>query len=228
MKKGDLLFQINPIPFEVALAQAEAAAKQAEMVAQRNVELFARKTISEQERDNAVLQSAAATANVDGQRAAVRQAQVNLDYASVKSPIDGIAGLPTSFSFKVLLVGSTGLIARPSMPLANKSLMMRVCVAAVPSSGILNSTFMLPRSFAACEQPARARVQKSAALFGTKARVSFLPAAWVSGSKVHIARRQSPVTDGKESKCFVFTGLSDGSKVNGCTNAFCVLDKPLG
>jgi membrane fusion protein (multidrug efflux system) len=99
VKKGDLLFQINPIPFEVALAQAKAAlaqaeatAKQAEMVTQRNVELFARKTISEQERDNAVLQSAAATANVDGQRAAVRQAQVNLDYASVKSPIDGIAG----------------------------------------------------------------------------------------------------------------------------------------
>src|SRR5687767_218075 len=99
VKKGDLLFQISPIAFEVALAQAkaalaqaEAAAKQAEMIAQRNVDLFARKTISELERDNAVLQSAAAKANVDVQRAAVRQAQVNLDYASIKSPVDGIAG----------------------------------------------------------------------------------------------------------------------------------------
>jgi membrane fusion protein (multidrug efflux system) len=99
VKKGDLLFQISPIAFEVALAQAkaalaqaQAAAKQAEMISQRNVDLFARKTISEQERDNAVLQAAAARANADAQAAAVRQAQVNLDYASIKSPIDGIAG----------------------------------------------------------------------------------------------------------------------------------------
>lgn len=99
VKKGDLLFQINPIPFEVALAQAkatlaqaEATAQQAEMIAQRNADLFNRKTISEQERDNATLQSAAARANVDAQRAAVRQAEVQLSYASVKSPIDGIAG----------------------------------------------------------------------------------------------------------------------------------------
>lgn len=103
VKKGDLLFQINPVPFEVALAQAkaalaqaEAAAKQAEIVAKRTGDLFARDATSEQERDNAALQSAAATANVDGQRAAVRQAELNLDYASVKSPIDGIAGFASA------------------------------------------------------------------------------------------------------------------------------------
>lgn len=99
VKKGDVLFQITPIPFEVALAQAkaalaqaEAAAKQAEMIAERNRDLFARNAISEQERDNASLQSVAATANVEVQRATVRQAEVNLGYASVKAPIDGIAG----------------------------------------------------------------------------------------------------------------------------------------
>lgn len=99
VKKGDLLFQINPIPFEVALAQAKAtlsqaqvAAKQAEAIAKRNQQLFPQKAISEQERDNAVFQAEAAAANVEGQLAAVRQAQVNLDYAAVKSPIDGIAG----------------------------------------------------------------------------------------------------------------------------------------
>lgn len=99
VRKGDLLFQINPVPFEVALAQAkadlaqaEAAAKQAEIVSKRTTDLFVRNATSEQERDNASLQFAAATANVEGQRAAVRQAQLNLDYASVTSPIDGIAG----------------------------------------------------------------------------------------------------------------------------------------
>lgn len=99
VKRGDLLFQINPIPFEVALtqakaalAQAEAAAKQAEMIAQRYEHLVSKQAISIQARDNAVFQAAAATANVAGQRAAVQQAQLNLDYASIKSPIDGIAG----------------------------------------------------------------------------------------------------------------------------------------
>ncbi|HMD01681.1 MAG TPA: efflux RND transporter periplasmic adaptor subunit [Candidatus Baltobacteraceae bacterium] len=100
VKKGDLLFQIEPSSYEAALAQAKAAvvqaeatARQAELTAQRNVDLFARKTISEQERDNSVEQSAAAAANVQAQRAAAKQAEVNLSYTAIKSPIDGIAGL---------------------------------------------------------------------------------------------------------------------------------------
>lgn len=51
VKKGDLLFQIDPRPFEAALAQAkaaltqaEASAQQAEMIARRNLDLFSRKT----------------------------------------------------------------------------------------------------------------------------------------------------------------------------------------
>ncbi|MFL6530616.1 MAG: efflux RND transporter periplasmic adaptor subunit [Chthoniobacterales bacterium] len=100
VKKGDLLFQIDPRPFEAALAQAkaafaqaQAAARQAELTAQRNMELFKTKSISEQERDNAVQQAAAAQANVEAQRAAVEQAQLNLDYTAIKSPLDGLAGL---------------------------------------------------------------------------------------------------------------------------------------
>jgi len=100
VKKGDLLFQIDPRPFEAALAQAkaalaqaEAAARQADMVAERTVELFARKAISEQERDNAVQQAEASRANVEAQRAAVAQAQLNVDYTAIRSPVDGIAGL---------------------------------------------------------------------------------------------------------------------------------------
>jgi membrane fusion protein (multidrug efflux system) len=100
VKKGDLLFQIDPRSFEAALAQAkaalaqaEAAARQADMVAERTLDLFARKTLSEQERDNAVQQAEAARANVEAQRAAVAQAQLNVDHTAIRSPVDGIAGL---------------------------------------------------------------------------------------------------------------------------------------
>ena len=97
---GDLLFQIDPRPFEAALAQAKAALAQAEaaerlaeMTAMRSADLSRQKAISEQERDNAVQQAAAARANVEAQRAAVAQAQLNVEYTAIRSPIDGIAGL---------------------------------------------------------------------------------------------------------------------------------------
>lgn len=100
VKTDDVLFQIDPRPFEAALAQAKAAlaqaeatAMQAESLAKRNIQLFQQKLVSEQEHDNAVQQAAAARANVEVQRAAVKQTEVNLGYATIKSPIDGIVGL---------------------------------------------------------------------------------------------------------------------------------------
>jgi RND family efflux transporter MFP subunit len=100
VKKGDVLFEIDRRPFEAALAvakgallQAEASAKQAELNAQRATDLFARKVSSEQERDNAVQTAEAARAQAEAQRAAVEVAQVNLDYTTIKAPVDGIAGL---------------------------------------------------------------------------------------------------------------------------------------
>ena len=100
VKKGDVLFEIDRRPFEAALAQAKAAllqaeatAKQAELNAQRATDLFQRKVSSEQERDNAVQTAEAARAQAEAQRAAVEVAQVNLDYTTIKAPVDGIAGL---------------------------------------------------------------------------------------------------------------------------------------
>jgi membrane fusion protein (multidrug efflux system) len=100
VKKGDVLFQIDRRPFEASFAQAKAAflqadasAKQAELNAQRATELFERKVSSQQERDNAVQTAAAARAQAEAQRAAVEQAQLNLDYTTIIAPVDGIAGL---------------------------------------------------------------------------------------------------------------------------------------
>ncbi|MFL6527398.1 MAG: efflux RND transporter periplasmic adaptor subunit [Chthoniobacterales bacterium] len=100
VKKGDVLFELDRRPFQAALdqakaalLQAEASAKQAELNAQRVEDLFAKKVASAQEHDNAVQSAAAARAQAESQRAAVEQAQVNIDYTTISAPVDGIGGL---------------------------------------------------------------------------------------------------------------------------------------
>ena len=99
VKKGDLLFQIDPRPFEAALAQAKATLAKdkanlakAEADEKRALDLFNRKVISEQERDTAVAAAESSRANVQADEAAVKQAELNLGYTKVVAPIDGIAG----------------------------------------------------------------------------------------------------------------------------------------
>src|SRR6266513_2943320 len=99
VKKGDLLFRIDPRPFEAALAQAKATLAKdkanlakAEADEKRALDLFNRKVISEQERDTAVAAAGSSRANVEADEAAVKQAELNLGYTKVTAPIDGIAG----------------------------------------------------------------------------------------------------------------------------------------
>jgi len=99
VKKGDSLFQIDPRPFEAALAQAKGTlakdqANQAKADAdeKRALDLFNRKVISEQERDTAVAAAGSSRANVQADEAAVKQAELNLGYTKITAPIDGIAG----------------------------------------------------------------------------------------------------------------------------------------
>src|SRR5882757_9492649 len=99
VKKGDLLFQIDPRPFEAALAQAKGTlardkANQAKTDAdeKRAFDLFNRKVISDQERDTAVAAAGSNRANVQADEAAVKQAELNLGYTKITAPIEGIAG----------------------------------------------------------------------------------------------------------------------------------------
>jgi RND family efflux transporter MFP subunit len=99
VKKGDLLFQIDPRPFEAALAQAKGTlakdqANQAKADAdeKRAIDLFNKKVISDQERDTAVAAAGSSRANVQADEAAVKQAELNLGYTKITAPIDGIAG----------------------------------------------------------------------------------------------------------------------------------------
>ncbi len=98
--EGQVLFQIDPAPFEVALTQAKAKLAQneaklsaAETQWKRIDKLFAERVVSEKNRDEA-------KANLDSLRAAdalakaeVDSAQLNLDYTTVKAPISGITSM---------------------------------------------------------------------------------------------------------------------------------------
>ena len=103
VKKGDLLFQIDPRPFEAALAQAKGTlakdkANQVKSDAdeKRALDLFNKKVISDQERDTAIAAAQAGRANIEADEAAVQQAELNLGYTKIKSPIDGVAGIATA------------------------------------------------------------------------------------------------------------------------------------
>ncbi len=103
VKKGDLLFQIDPRPFDAALAQAKGTlakdqANQAKADAdeKRALDLFNKKVISDQERDTAIAAAGSTRANVQADEAAVKQADLNLGYTRVTAPIDGIAAIATA------------------------------------------------------------------------------------------------------------------------------------
>ena len=99
VKKGDLLFQIDPRPFEAALGQAkgtlakdQANWTKADADEKRAVDLFNKKVISDQERDTAVAAAESTKANVEADQAAVKTAELNLGYTKIIAPIDGLAG----------------------------------------------------------------------------------------------------------------------------------------
>jgi len=100
VKKGDLLFQIDPRPFEASLAQAKAnLAKDKAMQLKasadqmRSTQLFMEKVISAQERDAAVAAAESNKASVEADEAAVKTAELNLSYTKITAPVDGVAGI---------------------------------------------------------------------------------------------------------------------------------------
>ena len=86
VKKGDLLFTIDPRPFQAVLDQAKAQAALDAVMLKRQEDLRARKVVAQQDYDIAL-------ANAKKSQAATESAQVNLDYCFIKSPINGRIGL---------------------------------------------------------------------------------------------------------------------------------------
>jgi membrane fusion protein (multidrug efflux system) len=99
VRKGQLLYKIDPQPFLVAIDQAKAnlATAQAGLEKTNNdvaryKPLFEKQAVSKQELDNALSAQQAALAQVDARKAAVAQAQLDLGYTNITSPVDGVIG----------------------------------------------------------------------------------------------------------------------------------------
>ncbi len=99
VKKGDLLFTIDPRPCEAALKQAEAnlqrdiaQAKHAREDALRYESLIQKGVVPQQQYDKFRTDADALEATVIADRAAVENAKIQLGYCSIRSPIDGRTG----------------------------------------------------------------------------------------------------------------------------------------
>src|SRR5215468_4142987 len=100
IKKGDLLFEIDPRPFKAALdqakgvlAQAQAKLGKTELDVKRYGPLVKDRAISQEEFDDAVQANLEAEAAVVSAKAQVEQAQLNYEFTKITSPIDGIASI---------------------------------------------------------------------------------------------------------------------------------------
>jgi len=99
VKAGDPLYRIDPRPFEVevmageaALAKADAALMQAQQQARRIATLTSQRAAPEAENEKTIAAERQAQAEVEGRKADLARAKLNLDYATVRAPIDGVVG----------------------------------------------------------------------------------------------------------------------------------------
>lgn len=116
IKTGQVMFQIDPVPFQIAVQQAEAQlAQQKARIVQTQREsdrlkgLLDTQSISQREYDNAVSDNAVATATLLQYEALLREAKLNLSYTSVTAPTSGIAGR-FQFSEGALVSANTSLL----------------------------------------------------------------------------------------------------------------------
>ena len=100
IRKGDMLFEIDPRPFQALLdqakgqlAQAEARRGKTELDVKRYAPLVKDRAISQEEYDDAVQADLEAKAAVVAAQAQVEQAQLNLGFTKITSPVDGIASI---------------------------------------------------------------------------------------------------------------------------------------
>jgi len=132
--QGQLLFQIDPRPFQAALdqaqgqlaqakaalANAQAVQRRTELDVQRYTPLAEQQAASQQDLDNAVQNNLAAIATVETAKAqiktyeaAVETARINLEFTRLVAPIDGIAG-QAQLQVGALVTPSSGIVTSVS------------------------------------------------------------------------------------------------------------------
>ena len=99
VKQGDFLFQIDPAPYQAALAQAQgdldrdrARLTNAQADVTRYKDLVSKEYVTKQQYEASISDAAAAKATVEGDSAAVQTARLNLDYCLIRSPLAGRTG----------------------------------------------------------------------------------------------------------------------------------------
>ena len=102
VKKGQLLAQIDPRPYEAAVAQAEgqltkdqATAVNAQAEAGRYTALYGAGVISKESQQLQVSNAGVASGAIQADQAAIQAAKVNITYTRITSPINGVVGLRT-------------------------------------------------------------------------------------------------------------------------------------
>jgi membrane fusion protein (multidrug efflux system) len=103
VRKGQLLFQVDPRPFQAALDQAKAEVERtvssltkATNDVQRDTPLATQKAIPQKQLDDDIANQAWAQSELAAKKAAQQQAELNLGWTKIYSPVDGIAGVANS------------------------------------------------------------------------------------------------------------------------------------
>src|SRR6185437_5832870 len=142
VKKGQILFQIDARPFRAALDEAEAnlardsaTAANADQDAQRYSALVDKEYVTAQQYGQARTTASAARATLAGSRAAVEQARLNLQYATIRAPIAGRTGslrvrqgnlVRTSDATSLVTINQIRpILARFAVPASNLPLIQR-------------------------------------------------------------------------------------------------------
>ncbi len=123
VKAGQPLFEIDRAPYEIALTQAKgqlaeqkARAEQAVREATRLKGLLNQRAISQKEYDDATSNNAAAEAGLQAAEATVRQAALNLSYATVTAPVSGISGRAERSEGALVSTGADSLLTTIVQP----------------------------------------------------------------------------------------------------------------
>lgn len=115
VKQGQLLFQLDPKPFQAALDNAKAILAQQQALLTRAQQTLARvkplakqNAVSQQDLDNSIANVLASEAQVQAAKANVEQAQLNLGYTTIRSPLTGLSSSSTYREGALIRSGGSG------------------------------------------------------------------------------------------------------------------------